>query len=1176
MTATINKPLQVYFSNRVEQLYQALKQTLFTETAPFMRRMIVVPSPAMKSWLMLQMANDPDLGIAAGIEISYLDHTIDQLNTLLEFSRQPNESQSPPTSPTHLTLALALEGEIRLLIKRTSNLTSSEAAIWKPLLEYLKLSNTHQSHQPLSRQTDRRLTSLCDKLAKLFTQYGKHAGLMAEEWERTLISVPASSWQQQLWRLLFHSTRPYNWTYLYRALTSYIEDPTAKPSRSDIQIHLFAMSYVAPLQHRFLTKIAQDLPVFTYMLSPCQAFWSDILSDRESQSIKKYWKSRNISQGQEMALEEFLRDRNPLLANFGRLGREMAQQLEESQAITSEEYVLSSDTAVQPSYQESFTEDVLWCESDRPLTMLEAIQADMALLRNPERTSKIKFSADDQSIQVHVAITRMREVQVLYDRLLGIIHRHARDETAICPGDILVMAPDISAYTPYIRAVFGAPDSQLEAQIMDLGMHAQSTFIQAFMHLLSLPLSRWDAAAILQLFDYSAFQRRQGLTRDDVRNIREWTMDSGVRWGEDAAHRNELLQRDHCRYGMVDNTEFGTWDFAAGKLLSGIVFSAKTQVDIEANDGPLLGKWLNIMRSLRADLKLLNDGTCLTLNEWSSYLHCICEAYFSPTDKEDNAEEMFKALSIYFDAFQQAGKSLQEVTYPFSTIRYHLLTELKKPQTSYREGALQAVRFCSLLPMRAIPAQVIAIMGMEEGAYPRQEVGGSLNLMTARNDVDYSPSQIDYDRFLFLETLLSARRYFVISYQGYAEADGKEQPPSLLVTEVLTYLDKAYCIQDSDALPSVKCVYNHPYHSFDKSCFSSNTLTPSFSQKHYQAAKAYYHQDKITLSSFVSAFEIKPNMPSHTTSEVIRVNLKDLVAFARNPVKVYFNKTLGIYLDKAEERILKNEEEFHLTSLQRFILKKDAFKLSVKQILQWAEHSGHLPVGAFKGVAVERIQREIESLRSNLNDLGVLPHEIFEISFSEQHEVPQQSEHGHWQLPHLQIQLGSRQVHISGNMSEVTTRGLITQLKDDKTDIVKAWPEFLVLSCLKQKYQLPIASQLLITKGVKGKVKEAFCEDPEVLLMNYLDYYFTGLEHVSPLIPEWVPHLMAPEDEFDEKMRSSLENTLHPLRNEYLRWAVQGVMLPDAEVLVKTWKPRAQQLFAEMYRHWYPSKTGSA
>ena len=38
-------------------------------TTPLMRRLVVVYGPAMKTWLMLRMAQDPELNVAKGLNL---------------------------------------------------------------------------------------------------------------------------------------------------------------------------------------------------------------------------------------------------------------------------------------------------------------------------------------------------------------------------------------------------------------------------------------------------------------------------------------------------------------------------------------------------------------------------------------------------------------------------------------------------------------------------------------------------------------------------------------------------------------------------------------------------------------------------------------------------------------------------------------------------------------------------------------------------------------------------------------------------------------------------------------------------------------------------------------------------------------------------------------------------
>lgn len=1143
--------VQIYYSNRAELLFLRLKQALFTPPVlPFAKRLIIVPSQSMKSWLLLQMANDPDLNIATGLEISNLDNT---LNHLRKSCGKIETFLSP------LELGLMLESKIRSIIASWDLLSDEERALWEPLKAYLKFETAI-----LPRKTQRRITSLCQELSACFLEYGIYAGKMISKWKE------ADGWQQKLWFSIFEEESQKH--FPYRDFTELSQESTLQLHHKDLQVHVFAQSFLPRIYHNFLMQLSKSIPVNFYMLSPCQVFWSDILSRRESQKLQSYWQKRGISPAQQIALAEYLRDCNPLLANFGRLGREMAQQLEESNALSNEDYVLPKSALKQPIYEELISDEILIDDTEKELTLLEGLQTDLALLRNPERSEKVLLSKNDNSLQIHAATSRSREIQVLYDTLLGIIDKHAKEDSPIYPGEIIVMAPNISEYAPFIRAVFKSSDSLIDAQIMDLSAPSQNPFIQGFLHLISLPLTRWDVSAILKLLDYSDFQRKQGFRNEDVGTVRDWIKASEVRWGEDASHRDELLKRDHCLNGMVENSSIGTWENAIGRLLTGLCMNQETALlnpldQLDATQGPLLGKWISILRSLRSDLQILNDNREMNLVEWSHYLRCLCETYFSAED-----DGLQQSLYNHFEAFCKVEGKLKEDRFPFSTIRFHLQASLNQCGTQQKEQSLNAIRFCSLLPMRAIPSKVIAMIGMEDGVFPKSNSLTSLNLMRGCKETDYCPSQTDYDRFLFLETVLSARNYLILSYNGYSESDGKEQPPSLLISELINYIDKAYLFEDK--LPSQHCLYKHPHYPFDHKYFSEDNRIRSYSYKQYLAARAYYHVDKPSINGFLSKFVVSHPIQWQDNSHTVRINLKELAQLAKNPIKTYFNRTLGMFLENPENRKVKNEESFHLSHLQNHILKHNSLNQPIDHILNKAERSGQLPVGAFKTVYVDKIRNEIAALQRNLEELGVLPQEIFKITFSENAPHANSIDPDHWHLPHLQIPYRGKIIHIVGTFPEVSKKGLITYDKDDKTDVLEWWPHFLVLHCLIKAHSLPIEPQLLLLQGKKGKAKSAFSDDPFPLLEQYLDYYFTSQENASPLIPKWIPHLVSEDaDSFADKMHQTLTNPHQPIYDEYLKWSMQdGSALPDSPTLVAHWQNNAQKLFSGLLQNWYPSK----
>lgn len=1133
---TIRHAMHSYHSNRTEVLFRYYKENCFQHAKPFQNRLVIVPSPSMKSWLMLQMASDPDLGIAMGVNILYLNQALQQL--------QPFDTQTL----NEFELAFAIEIEIRKLFSSWPSLSQERQALWRPLFHYLKVDSIGK----MTSKGERRLVLLCSTLSSLFNQYGIYGGKVVEEWQ------DEEEWQKELWRILFEKN---GWNYPYRSLKNAIKEDPNDSLKKNSEIHLFALSFLPKIWFDYFAHLSEAIPTHIYLLSPCQAFWTDILSDKQSQKLLSRSQKKGASITQLQELELYLRDRNPLLANFGRLGKEMALHIEDSHAQSLQEFVLPKSVFNSPHYSAYLTSDLICTEDSKSLSMLQMVQADIVLLRNPEE--KIEFENHDSSIQFHFSTDKLREIQNLHNTLLGIIQKHENENTPILPKEILVMAPNINEYAPYIDYVFKGGTDHLEAKIMDLSVPRKNAFIRSFLHLISLPFTRWDASHLLQLINSSPFQSRLELTKEETHWIQDWIKRIDVRWGIDAEHRDELLKTNHCSSGMLDKSEVGTWEEAFHRLLNGLIFSEEETASshIDATQGLLLGKWIHAIRSLQSDLSPLQDGTELTLTGWTCYLKCLIDSYLKPEDKKEE-----HILLSYLEDFAKTEKKLSSALFPFSTIKHHLENSLNRSSKTYNDNRLHAVSFCSLLPMRAIPSRVIAIIGMAEDSYPKKTQHVSLNLLLSNKLADFSPTQTDYDRFLYLETLLSARDYFLLSYQGMADENDKEQGPSLLITELMNYLDNACCI--SGEKPSVKCFYNHPALSFDPIYFNGNSHLRSFSETEFCLAKAFLSEKRNPLS-FLSDFPEDRELIEKEDSE-ISVDIKEIESVANNPLKAFLNKKMGVYIDKKENRIVKNEEDFYLNPLQKYMLKKNCLNSPLDEIIARANKEGKFPLGGFKNSAIDNLQKEILSLKGNLAELGVHTGKIFSIISSDDFSCVEQCENGDWHLPPLKMSYFDKGISLTGTLHEVSVQGLISHSGDSKQDLIKRLPQYLFFHCLLKTFALPIKPHLLLLKGAKGKIRSPFSDDPFKLLHHFIHFHFIATENPFPLIPEWICYFLeASPEEIEHQIKESIKNPFKEIYNEEIKWIFHKENSFSAcSISKENWILFAKDLYSELYMHW--------
>lgn len=1156
----MTKDLEIFFSNHLEILYHQLKKSLFDPSfPPLIRRLVVVSGPAMKSWIMLKMAADPELNVAIGIEFVYLNQAFD---FLLQFTHHRNCGHFP----TPIELALAIENELRDIFYHFENLDPQEQSDWIPLIQYLKLNpNALNSHSPFSRKSQRRLIALSQQLALLFRDYGRFGAQMVERWEKWE-NTSLTGWQPRLWRRLF--TGKFNWSYPSRNLSQNITP------NIPFTLHFFSISFISAKEFDFISRLSKNVTTHYYLLSPCAVFWSDIRSDRENAYIHGYWQKKlGKTSPQLLQLDEFLRDRNPLLANYGRMGREMACQIEVSNSQTYASYVLPNTVK---NLDEDFFlhNDIYLTESNAPFTLLHALQADLLMLRNPQESSKTDLE-ERASIQFHIAPNKRREIEILYHNLLSLIEK----DPTLSPGDIIVMAPQITQYVPFIQSFFGSEKSQMDFQILDLGMQLQNEIVQGFIQLIELCECRWDTNSLLQIFKHPSFQRRHQFSSSDYTIIQKWVEEASIRWGESLLHRNKLLQRNHCDKGMVDETLVGTWDYGLSRLLHGLIavvdenstpFDTPPCSGIDFSQSELLGKWIHLLHSLRDDLSLLEEQTEMTIDDWINFLTCLLDNYFQPDPDDYHSIEEYEDLKAQFKTIRLSSNHFKESLYPFATVKAHLISLLENRGMTYREERLHGVRFCSFMPLRSIPAKVIALLGMAEGAFPRLNQHTSLNLMIKEKDIDYFPSPTDEDRYLFLEALHSAQDYFLCSYPCFSHQNHNEQQPSLVIQELFSYLDKFYTIEGKRI--SHQCIFKHPYDSFDERYFVKGGDLHQYSEENFRTAQVYYQIDKSHPHAFLKEFIQNKNLVLEQVENQSQIHIKHLTAAIRNPIKFYLNQGLDIYLKSEEDRKIKTEEEWVVHALDKFQIKHSSLKEPLDFILEQADKCGKLPFGLFKDVALKNLKREIEEIQNGLLRHEVEQNQIFQIDFCTSCSDPIQLDRDRWLFPapYFNDEKGN-QCSIVGKLSHVSSKGLIYIGKGSLTDVWKIWPQFL-LYCHAVKICPKIGLPQLIFSHA-SQPKEAFFEDPNPYFKGLVQHYRLCSQNFLPLIPDWIPLILNSDTQgLEDKMHKLFAESFGGYQNDELRWILHPNRLPDSKHLLEGWKSHTENLLEDMIQSWFPSQ----
>ncbi|MGD8268113.1 MAG: exodeoxyribonuclease V subunit gamma, partial [Desulfobacterales bacterium] len=780
--------LTLYTSNRLEVLALELADRLRRPGDPLQTDIIIVQSRGMERWLSLAIARRN--GIAANCQFPFPQAFIDKLFADL-FDYNPAEDPFET-------------GVLTFMIMRDLPALVADNPAFDDLRTYL---------QNDSRGVKR--YQLAAEMADLLDQYLIFRPDMLLAWERD--RRPGRDdpfpWQRILWKALTSKDTSRHRAAFWRDLvTGEIPKDGAAPGLPG-HVSLFGVSYLPPYYLQVLESLARVMTIDIYQLNPCREYWADIASDREMDRIRRRLPENDRSADPRSLHLEI---GNRLLASMGGHGRAFHTLLADLDCPIEERF-----------------EDVI------PDTLLKAVQHDLLnLIDRGAKKEDGDFPAvdtvPDLSIQVHACHGPMREIEVLHDQLLALLHRHPDLE----PRDILVLTPDIELYAPYIQAVFGAQTDErlhLPFSIADRPLENASPLVEALDRLLDLRASRFTRSEILTLLEFGPLRQQFDITETDLALIADWTDQVHIRWGLDGASKTawnlpavdantwrEGLDRLFLGYTMQDETE---------RLFQNVLPDG----NVQGSQVVVLGRLSTLIESLTQFARDLE--TPRTWERWHRRLNQALADFFV---RDQRFEYDFQVLERLLGEMQRSSAvaGMHEPV-DLDVVRAYLRRRMS--QESYRGGFIGGgITFGALLPMRSIPAAIICLVGMNHDSFPRLDRPRNFDLM-ALNPRLGDRSRRNDDRYLFLETLISARRCVYISYTGFDVHDNSIRPPSVLVSELLDYLQEGFGLAEDDLVTS------HRLQAFAPAYFKpGDGRLFSFNRDHARSARNLATPSKVS------------------------------------------------------------------------------------------------------------------------------------------------------------------------------------------------------------------------------------------------------------------------------------------------------------------------------------------
>jgi len=876
---------------------------------------------------------------------------------------------------------------------------------------------------------------LSGTIADVFDRYLIYRTETILSWEEGT----GGDWQAELWRLIVKETPGTHAAALYKRFREAVKGKTPPKGRLPARVSIFGLNTLAPLHLNAFDVLSHHTDVHLFFLNPCREYWVDIVDEKSQARRRARWRKKGV-----FDFNALLDLGNPLLASMGHTGQGFMDQL--------------LNICDQP--------DDLFADVEEK-NLLTGIQKDILDLidrgAKPVEERPV-LKGEDRSIQVHACHSPMREIQVLHDSLLEMFSTIPD----LTPRDIVVMAPDIDSYAPYVEAVFGTAPREhfIPWSIADRRIRMEEPLIEAALELLGLPDSRLTASDVLSLLEIKAISRHFGVGENALECIRMWVEESGIRWGSDKDMRKA--------FGLPGDSA-NTWKAGLERLFAGYALPPRelffketlSYPDVEVSDSDYLGALQAIIDRLNAWRKTLSEpATAIT---WQDRINAILNDFFDPdTDEEQGLQEIRRLMDELSETTEKVG---YDIPLDSRLMKACLQSRLSSGE-SVRRFLRGGVTFCNMVPMRSIPFRVVCLLGMNGDEFPRIQRAPKFDLI-AKNPRLGDRFRRNDDRYLFLEALLSARDVFYISYIGNNVQDNSERVPSVVVSELLDYIWKGW--RTGEPAGKKEClIVRHPLQPFSPLLFNGDD------------SRLFTYDDRWVSTARVSGSRkaapfIAEKLPDFEPEGRI-VEIDDLVRFFENPSAWILKNRLGIYPGEKDTPPL-DEEPFNIEGLDLYGLETELLRALLKgeDILALRKRyraSGKLPHGKPGDMVFDDIVKENEALADAISKEMGIP-------------VPVSP-------PKLNIELGD--ITLRGRVPELTVHGRFQYRPATikAKDRLRLWIYHLALCAASvegvERHSIHIAKDKIF------RLKSV--DNPERYLRDFVEIWLRGQTEPVPFFPE--------------------------------------------------------------------------
>jgi len=759
---------------------------------------------------------------------------------------------------------------------------------------------------------------------------------------------PASAEEQHRWLATLlgdigAATHAHSPAVLHGQLASMATTPASAAGRT---MCIFGLSTMGPGDRVRLAAIARSIDVHLFVLVPTDQWIQHQRTHGEANAARR--DAQTVADQERLEAE--LASDNPILISLGAPSRDSQVWLEEV-GYQGDQLEAEDPARSAPTTLTRLQGWVLAAEGT------EAVQGVWGF---------------DSTVSAHSTYGALRQCEVLRDELLGMF---AADPT-LEPRDVVVMTPDIETYAPLVAAVFsrtglaeGGADRSSRTQpprlpripvsIADLGLRRTNPVAEVLLKSLEVAGERLTANWVLDFLALEPVRVRWGLDDDDLADMRQLIRDSGLRWGMDAADREAVdqpaLDQNTVRFAverlalgvlMPDEHALGVVPDPSGELAPAVPLEIESRSRVSR-----VGRLGVILRTLGALRTQLSQPA--TLEVWRGRLVSALDGLAATSEK---SSWLRAEVDAALDDLARVGGRLGGLLVERAAVLRRLEGSFEMPSRGDRV-ITGAVQVCALEPMRSVPFRVVALLGMDDKAFPRAGRRRTWDPMEQRRRGERDRREID--RHLMLEAMLSARDRLLVLWSGHDVHHGKEQAAAVPVEELLETLGQLTGLARRDL------VRQHPLQPWSAGNFGA--VPQSFDQGMATAAVRLREIEIGQRSARplgLAASGTSPLPPEEALPEVLE--FEDLAKALLRPHQLLLRDRLGLSINR-EEAVIEDREPLELDGLEAWALRSR----TIRHLQSLHEEPSEVPRGG--SGAVHNREGLVEALRARVAGEGALP-----------------------------------------------------------------------------------------------------------------------------------------------------------------------------------------------------------